>query len=402
MNGAREFNREAIAALAACVVGLALGPAQLIFSTFTLFAQPLGRQFGWGHAQIALLPIVLGLTLALGSAPKGYLFDRIGVREVVLPLTVVLGVTISALAYPGLSRFTILLLFGVIGLLTPGNMPFGKVIGEWFHGRRGIAYAVMNVSLTLSAPVGLQLARWLIDSFGWRTAFAAYGGLDLLVAMPLMYLYLRNPHYSATRTASAGTLSGKSLLESGRTLDYWLILGNVVLVVFAYTGLATNGVDLLAEKGVSRAAAASILSFLMVGALVSQPVLGYLLDRYNSPRVALIFAVFAPIGLYVIDQSHTPVVLTTGVLLLGIGAGGEGGATQYFISRYFGLRHFGLVYGSLQPFIAAVSVGAGLYVLGRLYDQTGSYRLDLRIMEVGLIVAAMLLAFLGPYVFPRR
>jgi hypothetical protein len=45
-------------------------------------------------------------------------------------------------------------------------------------------------------------------------------------------------------------------------------------------------------------------------------------------------------------------------------------------------------------------VGAGLYVLGRLYDQTGSYRADLRIMEWALVLAAVLLVFLGRYVFP--
>jgi hypothetical protein len=105
-------------------------------------------------------------------------------------------------------------------------------------------------------------------------------------------------------------LPGRSLLESWKSPDYWLVLGNVVLVVFAYTGLVTNGVDLLVEKEISRPGAAGILSFLRVRSLLSQPLLGYLLDRYNTPRVGLIFAIFAPLGLYVIEismaQRHLP------------------------------------------------------------------------------------------------
>jgi hypothetical protein len=59
-----------------------------------------------------------------------------------------------------------------------------------------------------------------------------------------------------------------------------------------------------------------------------------------------------------------------------------------------------LVYESIQPLIAAIPVGLGLYVLGRLYDRTGSYRADLRIMESARLLAAVLLRFLGRYVFP--
>lgn len=397
--GSSEFSAASTLTLLACVVALMLGPSQLIFSNFTLFAGPISAEFHWGHAQLSSLLTVLGIAMALGGPTKGYIFDRWGVRPVLLALTPILGILIALVAVATARNGLMLIVFGIIGLLTPGNMPFGKIIGEWFQRKRGIAFSVMAMGLTLAFPVSLQGGRWLIDGFGWRRAFLVYGALNLLLVLPLLTLFLRRPVRRGERSITDVALEGRSMSEALRSREYWLVIASVVLVVLVYTVITTNGIGILGEKGFSRSAATSALSLMPIGTLISQPLLGYLLDRFDTPRVALVFALMAPVGLWLIQISNDTLALDVGFILLGTGTGGEAGTTQYFLSRYFGLRKFSLIYGSVQPFTCAVSIGVGQLLAGLLIDRTGGYHVLLWTMEGTLILAAFLTTILPAYVY---
>lgn len=399
----REFSPATIGVLVASVIALSLGPSGLLFSTFTLFMEPISNEFGWSRAGVSFLMTVLGVSIAIGSPTKGYLFDRFGVRNVVTPLTFALGFAIAGLAVTRGDNIAIYALFALIGLLTPGNVPFGKIIAEWFHRKRGMAYGLLGLGYVLSAPAALQAGRLLIDSSGWRSTFLVFGALQLLVALPIVFFLLKSPPSSliGTRLGSSGeaphAAPGATLSDALRSSSYWLIVVNLVLGVFVYIGVMTHGVAILTEKGLSREDAATALSALSIGGMLSQPLLGYLMDRFATARIALPFGLAAPFGLAIVQVSNELPVLAFGFAVLGLGAGGEVGTTQYFVSRYFGLRHFSVIYGSIQPFTLSIAIGLGPFLLGLIYDLTGSYRLNFWIMEGALVVAATLLLLLGPY-----
>jgi MFS family permease len=402
----REFSYRSTGVLVASVVGVSLAPSVLIFNTFALFMQPLQNEFVWNRTKISSLVTILALAVALGSPTKGYLFDRWGIRPLILPLTLILGVVTAALALAHGDSMLIYLLFCVIGLLTPGNVPFGKIVAEWFHRKRGVAYGILGFGYVISAPAAQQLARYLIDKVGWRNTFAFYGGLEILVALPLLFFLLRNPAKgsqagaSPAETTAAHALPGATLSEAWHSREYWLVIGNLVLGLFVYVGLTTHGIAILTEKGMSREAATTALSALAIGGMLAQPLLGYLMDRFDTPRVVVPFALAAPIGLALIQTSTDYARLVAGFAIIGLGAGGEVSTTQYLVSRYFGLRYFSVIYGSIQPFILILAVGLGSYVLGFYYDKSGSYLLDFRMMDVALVAATVLLLLLGPYRFP--
>jgi MFS family permease len=106
---------------------MAAGPTGLLATTYTLFIQPLSLQFGWSRTDASWPITVVGLTLALSSPAKGFLVDRFGPRALVLPLTLLLGLFTAALALANSSTW-FYWLFAAIGLLTPGNVPFGRIL----------------------------------------------------------------------------------------------------------------------------------------------------------------------------------------------------------------------------------------------------------------------------------
>lgn len=107
--------------------------------------------------------------------------------------------------------------------------------------------------------------------------------------------------------------------------------------------------------------------------MLSQPLMGWLLDRVATPRVALPFALAAVLGMAWFLVGDTPSGLWLAVFLVGLGGGGESGTTKYLLMRYFGLRSFGVIYGSIQPFTFALSISLGVYLLGWLYDRAEGY-----------------------------
>jgi len=66
------------------------------------------------------------------------------------------------------------------------------------------------------------------------------------------------------------------------------------------------------------------------------------------------------------------------------------------VSRYFGLHAFGEIYGYA---FAAFGLGAviGPLLMGMSFDATGSYRLALWVFVATTLIAAGLMARLGPY-----
>ncbi|MGU0939593.1 MFS transporter, partial [Pseudomonas aeruginosa] len=199
------------------------------------------------------------------------------------------------------------------------------------------------------------------------------------------------------RRPPAGALPGATPGQAWRSADFWLIVGNLILGVFAVTGVMVHGVPLLQEHGLSREVATDVLAALWVGMIVSQPALGYLLDRYDTPRIALPFALLAALGLLLLLLGGPPALLWGAVFLIGLGAGGETGTTQYFVSRYFGLRHFSVIYGSIQPFTFAIAISLGSWLLGYFYDRAGSYAGSTLVLLGAFGVAAGLLVMLGRY-----
>ena len=294
-----EFSARSIGVLLASIVGMALGPTGLVLTTYTLFIEPMSADLHWNRAEASLPVALVGLCLALSSPLKGWLVDRWGARALALPATLLLGLVIAPLALFQSADWRLLALFAAIGLFAPGNIPFGLIIGQWFDRRRGLAYGLLGFGFTLATPLGLQLARYLIDAIGWRGTFAVYAALQVVVALPLLYLYFRSPTLvtSTTDATESHPAPGVSASQAWRSAPFWLIVANLILTAFVLAGVATHGVPLVTAAGLTREAATTIVSALWIGTTLSQPLLGYLMDRWGSPRVALPFAVAALAGM---------------------------------------------------------------------------------------------------------
>ncbi len=118
-----------------------------------------------------------------------------------------------------------------------------------------------------SASAGRWRCTWAAPAstrFGWRATFLVYGLLEGLLALPLLYaLFRERPgDLPQARRTPADALPGATPGQAWRSADFWLIVGNLILGVFAVTGVMVHGVPLLQERGLSREVATDVLAAL--------------------------------------------------------------------------------------------------------------------------------------------
>ncbi|MDF5876977.1 MFS transporter [Pseudomonas aeruginosa] len=207
------------------------GPTGLVISSFSLFIDPIAADLDWDRGQSALPVTLLGLAVALSSPLKGWLADRWGARALVLPLT-------AALALPeqpgaGAQRLGSLL-FALLGLLTPGNIPMRGFSAAGSASRR---HGILGLGFGVGGPLALYLGSACIDAFGWRATFLAPRPARGLLALPLLYaLFRERPATCRRRGARRRRAAWSDARPGRRSADFWLIVGNLILGVFAVTG----------------------------------------------------------------------------------------------------------------------------------------------------------------------
>jgi MFS family permease len=316
-----------------------------------------------------------------------------------------LGLISFALLSPRLWHlYAIYLVLGVVGGGT-APVPYSNVLAHWFDKRRGLALGVAMVGLGLGAFIMPSLAQRLIDVGGWRWAYICIGLMVMLVAIPVVALFLKEtPHMlgltpdgEPTERRTAETRKeGLAFLEARRTSTFWIMLGSFFLMSASVHGCLIHLVPLLTDRGISPQSAALAASLLGGALLLGRVGAGYLLDHFFASAVASTFFCGAAFGFVLLWSGMTGSLAFAAAFLVGLGMGAEGDIIAYLVSRYFGLRAFGEIYGYA---FAAFTLGGvvGPLLMGVGFDTTGSYRFVLGIFVLASLSAAVLMTRLGPY-----
>jgi MFS family permease len=372
-------------------VSVSFGP--VVVFTFGVFLRPISEEFGWTRGEASLAFSVAALTVSLVSPLIGRMTDRYGARPIV-----VICASIYAAAYASLAWLTgalaqLYATYFVIGLVGNGatQLPYSQTITEWFDRRRGTALALMMTGVGLGIVVMPPLAQYLIDAYGWRSAYLALGGLMFAAAVPLPAMLLRRGGLAAQSSSTvAAPAGGMRVREAVRTQAFWIILVCFFLQSAALNGCVAHLAPMLTDGGLTAAqaaVAASILGgFTMAGRLTT----GWMLDRFFAPRVAAAFFATATAGVLILLMPTTQTTALVAAALIGFSMGAEADAMPYLVSRYFGLRSFTELFGyTFSAYAVAGALGPGLMGVG--FDRFGDYRTTMAGLAVAIAAGTLLL-----------
>jgi MFS family permease len=174
------------------------------------------------------------------------------------------------------------------------------------------------------------------------------------------------------------------------------MVGAFFLMSVSFHGYIVHLVPLLTDRGLSAQSAALTASLAGGAALVGRIGIGYLLDRFFAPSVAVWFFCGFALGIFLLWSGAVGGWVFVAVVLVGLGLGAELDVMPYMVSRYFGLRAFGEIYSYT---FAVFTLGGvvGPLLMGAGFDATGSYSLVLATFVMAVLTAAGLMTRLGSY-----
>lgn len=408
-----EFTRPSILAAIGVWVGFVVGPNAMIAATNSNFLNILPQAL---HTSRTNISTVLALALWFNASilpVAGRAMDRWGVRAVILP-----GVLIFSSAFFMLSRITELWHFAAlqilltIGATMTSSVGYAKVVAMWFDRHRGV---VLGLCVALGAGASQTLmpkiSAWLITHHGWQGGYIGIATIILCFGFPLIFLLLRAPGKRVPQAigiddGSEGEPSpidqiGVTRGEALRQPVFYLVFFAILFGSMALLGTMQHAVPMLTERGLPLSTATTVMSFVFMGVVAGEFSSGFVVDRFNTPRVILPYFVSAAIGVLIVHTQNDLAILLPGAMMMGLGLGGEIGQNAYLISRYFGLKAFGAIYG--MTFAAsAVGNGTGLILLGVIRDQTGSYEMGRYLAGGAITISVLCIASLSPFVYASR
>ncbi len=377
--------------------------------SFSVFLKPLMHDFHAGRAAVSLAYTFHNLMAATSAPVAGRLIDRYGARKVILPGAAMFGLTLLSIkAFSG-SIWLFCLFYALLGLLHigVGPIPYVSVVSHWFDRRRGLALGLTMCGIGCGAIVMPVLAQRLIALFGWRAAYAIFGGAVLVVVMPVVGAFLKEkpedlgllPDGATLADATAPDAAGDAGLrwrDAWHTKAFWVMVIAFFLVGASVQGCVVHLNAMLTDRAMAIQAAALASSTLGAATLIGRLVSGYLLDRVFGPLLAALFFSGVAVGIGILWTGSATAFVFLGAFLVGLGLGAEVDIIAYLTSRYFGLHSFGSIYGA--AFGAFVLAGAlGPLMMGAGFDLTGSYSGSLAAFFTATLIAAVLMTSLGPY-----
>lgn len=390
--------------LFACTLGNSVSVTPAVHSVFGLFLLPLSQTFGWTRASISGVLGVLALVCAISYPIIGRYIDGHGARRTLLIGITGLALSIIALGFTNGSLVQFYLNFAVLSLFgaMAGTPIFQKVVADWFDTNRGTALGVSaGGGCGIGSVIMPVLSAVLVGAWGWRAGYFGIGAFMLVIALPLLLLFLRDrvQPQAVHGEVSHDTVSereGDTLSEAARRPTFWLILVALAAGAGGTTAVFSHVVPILSDRGLSVATGTAVVSVFALVTSGWQIATGRIMDKIQTPRVAVPMYAMAILGLGLLEFGQgTPELILAGVLL-GIGMGGQYGALPYFIGRYFGVRHFGSIIGAMYSAVIAAQ-GVTPVLLDLVFDSVHSYRPALIGIGIALATGMVLLMLLPRY-----
>ena len=356
------------------------------------FFKPMTDDLGWTRSEFTIARTLGQFVMAFTGFFIGAYVDRQGGRRLMLIGITVLSGSLFLLSFTQ-SLWQWILLNGLIltaGAALIGNLVVNVTLSKWFVEKRGraIALASMGVSFAgIALTPGMTL---VIDQWGWRAVWRAMAVLSAVCIVPAAMMMRRAPEdyglhpdgkSNAQMAAGLGLRASVDFATSItrrqalRTWQFYLLV-----VAFGMFGV-TIGVMLLqtipfmTDAGYNRVTASLMLTIASIPALVSKPLWGYLIDKWDAKKLASTGAALTGLSLIVIAfavRSTSDPFVYFGFFLLGCGWGGMIPLQEVIWASFFGRRYLGAVRSAGLPFSLVLGAGAPLLV-SYYFDQVGNY-----------------------------
>ena len=366
-----------------------------------VFLEKMTTEFGWSRAEFSSGFTIHMLIYLIVSPIVGRFVDRFGPRRILL-----IGIIPFALAYSalGLANGVLAqwwLLCGILALAIAfvSSAIWVTAVVSRFSSARGGALAVTLAGMSLSNILAPLCSAYLIESIGWRNAFAAFISCWALVVLWLTYHFIYSGSDLLNERSSDITQASTPEKQAGKVRDVLLSRTFVCLILagalfsFIALGMTVHLVPILQLSGIDLSTAAGIASAAGITNLIGQLASGFLVDKLSTKIIGVTAFVLplATATLLILAKGNLSFAIAA-ILILGLAIGTQTSIVTYVASKRLPTNIFGSAYATMIA-IFAVSASLGPLAAAKMFDLSNSYDAYLAAIGVISVISAVLFSF---------
>ncbi|MCA9216595.1 MAG: MFS transporter [Planctomycetales bacterium] len=383
------------------------GPGQSY--SVSAFKKPMQDTLAISETNLSFAYFVATIISGLLLPWTGRMIDRFGARVVLptaaslLAASCVVMSSVSSVAglYVG---FTLIRCVGQGAMWLVGTW----IVGEWFLRKRGIATAVSGLGSSLSVMFFPLLNVYLINRYGWQTAWKWHAVIVAISIVVPAILFLRNrpedigqhpdgippdldirPNDSKGRVPNKFTEEAWTLSEVLANATFWKLLSVGICAGMIGTGIVFHQETILGAYGISKTLAMQLISIQAAVGTLAAFWAGRLTDRVPSERLlavsmlmqsaAVALICFLPHWTFVflfaaLGGLHGSIIRTAGTIVW---------------VNYYGRLNQGVIRGAaMSAMILAAAVGPLPLAISQ--DKLGTYRPALIAFAILPLISMML------------
>ena len=385
------------------VVAVAFFLSAISFGTLAsvgIFLKPLIAEFGWSRGNLSL-----GYTaIAFASAVTGILWsiivDRHGSRWVVLFGAIAMGIPLLLLSRIELLAefYVYYFLFGALGHAAVTG-PLWVCVGLWFKNNVGLALGLTFSGSAIGQGVVPYIARYLIDNFGWETAYSTLGMAYMILAIPIALLVRDNPQRKEIQSnPSLNQKEDTSILLPPVIVVTWISLA-VIFCCIAMSVVVVHLVPLLTDFGITSEDAVVIFMTLMFAGAIGRILGGKLADLVGPLKSYIVMSLLQTSVVFIFPHIQSHFLFYVIAIVFGIAFSGV-------MASFLVCVRMMVPAGVLARSMAVVGMfgwfgmGLGGWLGGLIFDLTGSYHWSFATGSISGIVNLLILFFF--YIYIRR
>lgn len=342
------------------IMGINIG---LVMSSAGIFYQPVSDELGVSVGKFGLYMSFNYLTSTLMLSVAGKLMERRSARMLLTLSSAVLGLCLVAMGF-----FNAVWQFYVTGSIIGITLAFllylsfPTMINRWFKVKVGLFIGICSAASGIGGILFNPIGASLISAYGWRTAYAVFGAIILLVITPVLGLLLRDhPSDKDLQAYGEGKMTQKQTHKMGTGVEYVKAIKMPIfygMIVYAFLMISVSTLNLFIPNYVtgldySLEQASFAASAVMMGVTIGKVALGTINDKNNLLGVSTTaLGGITGLGLLLAGQTGIATVIIGG-FLFGWAYAGVTVQTPMLVRAVFGSKNYAQIYSNVSIALAA-------------------------------------------------
>lgn len=344
---------------------------------WSLFVEPLEKEFGWDRSQTSMVFTVFMVCFCTGGILGGIMIRKTSIKKILLAEAAVMAMGFAGCANVHM-LWHIVLCYGVIcgtGIGIAYNVVITSV-NSWFIENTGFSSGIMMMGYGTGSLVLGSVVTYFNSSFGWRDTYyilAFISAVLLIISGCILSASGRGTEDTESKNGLEGQLDPIKMVRKKSFYIYYIWQTAV-----AGTGLAVIGHAsvIAAALGASVWLQVMATGIFSVSNGISRVCFGIVYDRCGRKSAMLAISLFLMAGVVLINVSLAAgslVLLIAGYIFAGSGFGGASPCNAAFTKEFYGFQNYGENFGVICTAGIAASF-AGPYLTGILITVMSSYR----------------------------